>query len=57
MPKLFVVTREGEEKEVEGQYPYWQYYRCSCGGVFRVLLDTDYYQYFRSPCCNFMYKA
>lgn len=46
-----------EDKEVEGQYPYWQYYRCSCGSVFRVLLDTDHYKYFYSPCCNFMYRA
>jgi len=43
--------------EVEGQYPYWQYYRCSCSSVFRVLLDTDQHRYFRSPCCNFMYRA
>ena len=43
-----------DEKEVEGQYPYWQYYRCSCGSVFRVLLDTDYLKYFYSPCCGYM---
>ncbi len=46
-----------QDKEVEGQYPYWQYYRCGCGGVFRVLLDTDYLKYFYSPCCGYMYRA
>jgi hypothetical protein len=46
-----------EEKEVEGQYPYWQYYRCTCGAVFRVLLDTDYYKYFYCSCGRYMYKA
>lgn len=46
-----------EENEVEGQYPYWKYYRCGCGTVFRVLLDTDYYKYFYSPCCGYMYRA
>ena len=46
-----------DANEVEGQYPYWQYYRCTCGSVFRVLLDTDYYKYFTSPCCGLMYRA
>jgi hypothetical protein len=46
-----------EEKEVEGQYPYWQYYRCHCGTVSRVLLDTDYYKYFRCACGQNMFRA
>jgi hypothetical protein len=46
-----------EEKEVEGQYPYWQYYRCNCGSVFRVLLDTDYYKAFYCACGRYVYRA
>lgn len=46
-----------EEKEVEGQYPYWQYYRCACGTVARVVLDTDYYKYFNCACGRYLYKA
>ncbi len=45
------------ESEVEGQYPYWQYYRCGCGAVFRVLLDTDYLKYFYCACGRYMYRA
>lgn len=46
-----------EEKEVEGQDPYWQYYRCECGSVFRVLLDTDKRKYFYCACGRYMYRA
>ena len=46
-----------EEKEVEGQYPYWKYYRCTCGAVFRVVLDTDYYKYFYCACGRYLYRA
>jgi hypothetical protein len=46
-----------EEKEVEGQAPYWQYYRCGCGAVFRVQLDTDRTQYFHCACGRYMYRA
>ena len=46
-----------EEPEVEGQYPYWQYYRCGCGSVFRVRLDTDYLKYFYCACGRYMYRA
>ncbi|MCW5774317.1 MAG: hypothetical protein KIT16_21925 [Rhodospirillaceae bacterium] len=46
-----------DESEVEGQSPYWQYYRCGCGSVFRVLLDTDYTKYFYCACGRYMYRA
>ena len=43
--------------EVEGQVPYWQYYRCGCGSVFRVLLDTDRQKYFNCACGRYLYRA
>jgi len=46
-----------DEREVEGQQPYWQYYRCGCGSVFRVLLDTDQLKYFYCACGRYMYRA
>lgn len=46
-----------EEKEVEGQAPYWVYYRCGCGTVFRVELDTERAKYFHCGCGRYMYKA
>jgi len=46
-----------EHKEVEGQRPYWQYFRCACGTVFRVVLDTDQAKYFYCACQRYMYRA
>jgi len=46
-----------EEKEVEGQYPYWKYYRCGCGVVSRVVLDTDYYKYFYCACGRYIFRG
>jgi hypothetical protein len=46
-----------EEKEVEGQAPYWMYYRCGCGAVFRVALDTDSTRYFHCACGRYLYRA
>ena len=46
-----------DETEVEGQYPYWQYYRCGCGTVFRVKLDTEFKKYFYCACARYVHKA
>jgi hypothetical protein len=46
-----------EGGEVQGQVPYWQYYRCGCGTVFRVQLDTDRQRYFYCACQRYIYRA